>query len=256
MRLAAAVLVAGSFFALAPAHAADSKASPAASSTPAATASPVSTAPPLGVVTPIPDTGADMAGFVEMIDQRIEARRSPEEVAKIDAAIKAKYEKPMAVMITDMTGMTSQTKKSGIVAFFTAIREMQRTAVPAIQKNGAKWIKIDADDLFVIHSSPKALFQTAKDIQTELAKFNKAEGQSMGLAIGLSYGPTLVIGDEELWGDSVNVASKLGEDTAEAGEILVSEEFLTALKNEGAKADCKQVTAKERKLKFPYYSCK
>ena len=249
MRLAAAILAAAALLDVAPSRPAPTPPSAASPETKA-------TSPAIGIATPIPDTGEAMAGFVGMIDQRIDSRASADDVAKLDAAIKAKYEKPMGVMITDMTGMTTQTKKAGIIAFFTAIREMQRTAVPAIQKNGAKWIKIDADDLFVTHTSAKSLLQTARDVQTALAAFNKQEGQSMGIAIGLSYGPTLVIGDEELWGDAVNVASKLGEDTAEAGEILVSEEFLAQLKVEGVKSDCKLVSDKARKLKFPYYSCK
>jgi class 3 adenylate cyclase len=256
MRIAAAILAATPL--LSPLFAAVSPApvvSAQASATPTATVTAYPSAP-LGVVTPIPGSGEAMAEFVQLIDERIDARSSPEDMAKIDATIKAKYEKPMAVMITDMTGMTSQTKKSGIIAFFTAIREMQREAVPAIDKNGAKWIKIDADDLFVVHSSAKALFQTAHDLDAAIAKYNKDEKKTMALAIGLSFGPTLVIGDEELWGDPVNVASKLGEDTAEPGEILVSEEFLAALKAEGAKPECTLVTAKARKLKFPYYSCK
>src|SRR3954466_2648917 len=75
----------------------------------AATPEPKLVSPAIGVATPIPDTGEAMAGFVGMIDQRIDARASSADVAKLDAAIKAKYEKPMGVMITDMTGMTTQT---------------------------------------------------------------------------------------------------------------------------------------------------
>ena len=197
-----------------------------------------------------------MADFVGMIDKRIDARAMPAEVEKIDAAIRAKYEKPMCVLITDMTGMTSITKKKGIIGFFTSIRQMQRASNPVIRKNGARWVKIDADDLFVVHPSATTLLETARDIRGAIRKFDADEHESMGIAIGLSCGPTLVIGDEELWGDSVNVASKLGEDTAEPGEILVSEEFRKQLAIEGTKADCKPVTEKARKLKFPYFSCK
>ncbi len=221
----------------------------------AATVSPVPS-PAVPAAPPIPGAGAAMAEFVGMIDRRIDARKSPAEVETIDAGVRARYERPMAVMITDMTGMTSLTQKSGIIAFFTSIREMQRVAAPVIAANGATWVKIDADDLFVVHPSPKALFATAKQLQAAILKYDADEKQTLSLAIGLAFGPTLVIGDEELWGDPVNVASKLGEDTAEPGEILVSEDFYKALAAEGAKPDCTPVRVKARALKFPYYSCR
>ncbi len=221
----------------------------------AAAASP-SPSPAVTAAPPIPGSGAAMGEFVGMIDRRIDARKSPSEVEKIDAGVRTRYERPMAVMITDMTGMTSLTQKSGIIAFFTSIREMQRVAAPVIAANGATWVKIDADDLFVVHPSPKALFATAKQLQAAILKYDADEKQTLSLAIGLAFGPTLVIGDEELWGDPVNVASKLGEDTAEPGEILVSEDFYKALAAEGAKPDCTLVRAKARALKFPYYSCR
>jgi class 3 adenylate cyclase len=42
------------------------------------------------------------------------------------------------------------------------------------------------------------------------------------LCLGLGWGDVLLIGDEDVWGREVNVASKLGEDTAKAGQILMS----------------------------------
>jgi class 3 adenylate cyclase len=49
------------------------------------------------------------------------------------------------------------------------------------------------------------------------------------LCVGLGYGHVLRIGDADVWGKEVNAASKLGEDTAKGGEILVTEAVRTAL---------------------------
>jgi len=45
------------------------------------------------------------------------------------------------------------------------------------------------------------------------------------LCVGMGYGDMLLVGDEDVFGAEVNAASKLGEDTAKAGEILVTENF-------------------------------
>jgi class 3 adenylate cyclase len=43
------------------------------------------------------------------------------------------------------------------------------------------------------------------------------------VSVGIDYGDILLIGGPDYFGDPVNCASKLGEDTAEAGEILVTQ---------------------------------
>ncbi|MFZ2391652.1 hypothetical protein [Rhodoferax sp.] len=47
----------------------------------------------------------------------------------------------------------------------------------------------------------------------------------MLLCVGLGYGRVLRIGDSGVFGAEVNAASKLGEDPAKAGEILVTGAF-------------------------------
>ena len=43
----------------------------------------------------------------------------------------------------------------------------------------------------------------------------------MILCVGVGYGRLIKIGDDDVFGHEVNLASKLGEDTAEGNEILV-----------------------------------
>ena len=46
------------------------------------------------------------------------------------------------------------------------------------------------------------------------------------IACGIDYGKLLVIGKEDRFGDPVNRASKLGEDWAAAGEILITKDAM------------------------------
>ncbi len=48
-------------------------------------------------------------------------------------------------------------------------------------------------------------------------------GRELYVSVGIGYGPVLLIGDEDMMGNEVNLACKLGEDVAEYGEILLTE---------------------------------
>ena len=209
---------------------------------------------------PLAHQSESVAAFTQMLDRRLEVARAPSNVAeveKIDAAVRARFEKPMGVMITDMSGMTELTKSRGIIGILALIREMQHVTVPVLNKHGATWVKMEADDLFVTHTSAKGLYVSAREMLDAVKKHNEdAKDESLKMGIGLGFGKVLDLGDD-IWGDAVNTASKLGEDTAEPGQILVTEEFRAALLAEGEPApECALVDVAARKAKFAYYSCR
>jgi class 3 adenylate cyclase len=61
-------------------------------------------------------------------------------------------------------------------------------------------------------------------MQQSLVEYNrdKSEEEQILLCVGIGYGRVLRIGDVDVFGHEVNSASKLGEDTAKAYEILVT----------------------------------
>lgn len=201
--------------------------------------------------TTIPSPGE--ADFKTLMDRRLDAANAAE-VAKIDTEIRAKFERRMGIMITDMAGMTELTKKRGILEILTLVRRMQRLSDPVIREHGGHLVKTEADDLFVVHDSAKSLFAIAKGLHAAMNAHNQKSDDKLFIAIGLGFGSVLFLGGE-IWGDAVNVASKLGEDTAAGGEILISEDFHAALIAEGVTPACSLIPESHRKAKFPYYSC-
>jgi adenylate cyclase len=211
----------------------------------------------LAASSPVPNQGPAMKKLSALLDERID---KPADMAATDERIRKTFEQPLAVMITDMSGFTALTKQRGILGFLAEIRRLQRLAEPVIKKNGGRWVKADADDLFVVHASAVSLYALAKDLLAAVDASNKMTGDNMGLAIGLGFGPTLAVGDEDIFGDSVNTASKLGEDTATAHEILVSETFHAQLVKEltekkQAVPSCEKLEAGTRETKFPFLRC-
>lgn len=192
-----------------------------------------------------------------LLDRRLALDDAGKEadVAKVDAEIRQRLERPLAVMITDLSGFTATTKKLGILGFLTQVRRLVHLAEPLIAQHGARLVKLDADDLFVVHEAPAKLLALARALQAAIAAHNQRQPErTLGLAVGLGFGPTLDEGDD-IWGDSVNTASKLGEDVGKADEILASDAFVQALPDADRAACTPVERPEERGSKYPFFTC-
>lgn len=167
------------------------------------------------------DSGRELR---QLLRQRNQA--SLEEQGAIDDEIRTRFSHKQAVLITDMSGFSRTTKSKGIIAFLALIQQQMDLCRPAIQKQGGKLLKVIGDDLFCQFPDASSALQAALAMQAACAEYNEGrdEGDRVEIAIGIGYGDLLSVGSEDLFGDQVNKASKLGEDIAKPGEILVTEE--------------------------------
>lgn len=144
--------------------------------------------------------------------------------AAIDAQVHARFGARRAIMITDMSGFSRITKEHGIVHFLGLIERMKRLCLPAIEGHDGKLIKTIGDDLFCRFATAEGAVRAG--IEMREACQRDADGREVDdaieLAIGIGYGEVLDLDGQDIWGDEVNRASKLGEDIAEPGEILVT----------------------------------
>ena len=99
-----------------------------------------------------------------------------------------------------------------------------------LDEHGAFILKREGDSLMILFRDPGRALDCAVEMQAACQRFSrdKAPEDKVILCLGLSHGPVLRIGSNEAFGEAVNSASKLGEDTAEPHEILVTEEFVDA----------------------------
>jgi len=145
--------------------------------------------------------------------------------AEIDARIRETFGRKLAVLISDMSGFSRVTKSLGIIHFLGLIRRMQTLCRPEIESRGGRLVKCEADNLFCAFPTTRAALEAAVAMRHVLAR--DAEGRpphdQIGLSIGISWGEVLDIDGHDMFGDAVNMASKLGEDTASGGEILLTE---------------------------------
>jgi len=127
-------------------------------------------------------------------------------------------------MFTDLAGFSKGSEEWGIVHFLQTILESHRLLIPLIDEHDGILIKTEADSLLIIFRNPEKAIHCAMAMQGALVTYNELLPleEQVQLCVGIGYGEILRIGDSDVFGVEVNAASKLGEDTAVANEILVT----------------------------------
>lgn len=164
---------------------------------------------------------------------------------RIEDTLWAEYGAEYAVFILDMSGFSMLTRKYGIVHYLSMVRRMQLTTKPIVKSYGGSMIKYEADNCFAVFPDPLAAVNAAIAMQHAFRAANLLTSDDLDIHIscGIDYGKILIIGHEDCFGDPVNRASKMGEDLAAAGEILITQEAMQMIPPEaGIRARAMNVT--------------
>jgi adenylate cyclase len=108
------------------------------------------------------------------------------------------------------------------------VRRMHVTAKPIIETHEGMVVKFVADNCFAVFDEvvPAIRAAIALNLAFDAANILTPSPLDIRVSCGIDFGDVLLIGDEELFGNAVNRASKLGEDLAGPGEILVTGEAM------------------------------
>lgn len=149
----------------------------------------------------------------------------------IEAQLWAEFGAVKTVFVLDVSGFSLLTQKYGIVHYLSMVRRMQLTSQPIIEKAGGRVVKFEADNCFAMFDNPLPAVQTAIALNRAFDEINiyTAEQYNIRVAIGIDHGDVLLIGGPDYFGDTVNTASKFGEDKARPGEILITERAFAQL---------------------------
>ncbi len=161
----------------------------------------------------------------DRLQKLIEERLKPgADKGKIDERIWDLFGEDWCVMFTDLSGFSRGVAKFGIIHFLQTIFESERILTPIIEEHDGILLKVEGDSFLIIFRNVKKSIQCAIAMQRELKEYNKikSDEEKVLLCVGLGYGRMLRIGDSDVFGAEVNAASKLGEDTANAWEILIT----------------------------------
>jgi class 3 adenylate cyclase len=167
----------------------------------------------------------DLKGSEARLWALIEERtRAGADTARIDQRIWDLFGDEWAIMFTDLSGFSRQVAAFGIIHFLQVIFEKKRLLLPIVAAHDGILITVEADSFLIIFTRPESALACAIEMQHACQKLNhrRVPEEKVLLCVGIGFGRILRIGDADVYGQEVNAASKLGEDTAKSDEILVT----------------------------------
>lgn len=173
-----------------------------------------------------------MTEFLGLLDKYNE---SPiEDHPDVEKQIWDIYGKEVAIFVLDMSGFSQLVQKHGILHYLAMVRRMQVAVKPIVEKFGGSVVKFEADNCFAHFPDVEKAIRAAIAINIGLGAMNTMtdETKDIHVSIGIGYGKILLIEGKDYFGNAVNLASKLGEDIADRGEILVNDEAIKQLGEE------------------------
>jgi adenylate cyclase len=161
----------------------------------------------------------------------------PERLTEIDREIWQTFGQTHAVLVLDMCGFSRLTVRYGITHFLAMIHRLHGLVRPIIALHGGTLVKTEADNVFAVFADVPPAVAAARQVQQQLATANAflPEDWDLHASIGVGYGPLLMVDGHDLYGNEMNLASKLGEDVAGPGETYLTEAAYQRLESSGAR---------------------
>lgn len=143
------------------------------------------------------------------------------------------YGREAAVLVLDMSGFSQLTHRFGLVHYLSMVRRMQLTADPIVRGCGGTPVKFEADNCFAMFPTVDDAIACAFALNAAFDAANVATPDELDIrvAIGIDHGRILLVDGNDFFGHPVNRASKLGEDLARPGEVLVAAEAMALSRN-------------------------
>jgi adenylate cyclase len=158
------------------------------------------------------------ANLMKLLQQRL---AQPEHIEAIDAQIQQTFVETHAILILDMSGFSRLVEEFFIIHTLAQIQHMRGVVMPIVEAHQGRVLKLEADNVYGIFPHVEDAVTAAVAMIEQLARVN------IHASIGIGFGELIMIADEQgyhdAFGNQMNLASKLGEDLAEADEILLTE---------------------------------
>jgi class 3 adenylate cyclase len=157
-------------------------------------------------------------------------RGTPAERERLDARTLRRLARPLAVVYTDTADFTLRVARHGILHFLMVFARAVRTLRPLVARHRGRLVKVEADSLLFAFPDADTACRAALAMAAGIARLNRGRPASERVlfSFGIGFGEVLDLG-HDLLGLEVNLASKLGEDRARPGEILLTPGAVAAL---------------------------
>lgn len=150
----------------------------------------------------------------------------PERIDEITGRIEEVFQQDRTIMVLDMSGFTRATQQGNIISFLLSINQMQRLVVPVVKEHGGLLVRAEHDNLTCLFDRVQDALAASSEITARLESANVIlpSDKELYCSIGIGYGSILNVANETIYGNEVNLASKLGEDIGNLGDVLLTED--------------------------------
>lgn len=161
--------------------------------------------------------------FQQLLSEYI-THENPAGRSQVEAQLWREFGATKAVLVMDLSRFSILTQKYGIVYNLAMVCRMQTVSRPIIEQEGGEIVKYEADNCFAMFDDVSSAVRAAIAVNHAFAELNAHTDEKFDILVGtgIDYGEVLLIGGPDYFGMAVNRASKLGEDVASGGEILIT----------------------------------
>lgn len=148
----------------------------------------------------------------------------PERIDEITERIEEVFGQERTIMVLDMSGFTRATQEGNIISFLLSINQMQRLVVPVVKDHKGLLVRAEHDNLTCLFDRVEDAIAASREITDRLGSANVIlpSDKELYCSIGIGYGTILNVANEAIYGNEVNLASKLGEDIGNLGDVLLT----------------------------------
>ena len=156
------------------------------------------------------------------------------ERSRFEADIWGKFGCRCAILVLDSSGFTRSTQESGIINYLTCIVRLRDMMDPILSEFDCISWRAATDNVYAEFKTADGALAAALEIQSSVSAANIQVHNSvkLGVCIGIGFGDVLRSRSEGVYGNEMNLASKLGEDLAGNGEVLLTESAYKELSEE------------------------
>ena len=153
----------------------------------------------------------------------VQRKRTTRNAKQVDKDIEERSLDDVTVMMVDSSGFSRKTHAYGIIQFLAVMTHCYDKIIPRLEARGGITLSRNADNIFAMFEKPDDAIRAAIDMQQWLQKRNigKPDQEQYSVCIGINSGTVVRLADN-VYGDMVNIAAKIGEDLAAKDQILVT----------------------------------
>lgn len=145
----------------------------------------------------------------------------PETAEAIDAQIHDQFVETHAILVLDSSGFSRIAQQQGIIGALAEIERMRGAVLPVIAAHQGSVFKIEVDNVYAVFPTVDLAIAASNAMIEQVALIQKQ------VSIGIGYGELIMISTgshySDVYGEQMNLASKLGEDLAGRDEVMLTE---------------------------------